>query len=92
MQRMTVADLMAALEDFDPNTEVRIMSQQSYPFENAVTGLWEPTANGDDDDEAFVPATGREFGEQPRDGAAPKVVYLVEGRQLGYGTKDAWCR
>lgn len=86
---MTVAELISALEDFDPSTEVRIMSQENYPFENAVRGTWSPEP-GDDDEDGFTPASGREFGEQAN--AAPQVVYIVEGRQLGYGTKDAWCQ
>ena len=31
-----------------------------------------------------MPAGGSEFG-RGAEGEAPKVVYLVEGRQLGYG-------
>lgn len=36
---MTVSELMRLLEDGDPEAEVRIMSQQSWPFENAIAGV-----------------------------------------------------
>jgi hypothetical protein len=94
MRNMTAAQLIEALEGVDPDTEVRLMTQQNYPFENALICTWAPDEDGDDVDEderagGFTPADGREFGHRP-EGPAPKVLYLVEGRQLGYGTKDAW--
>ena len=96
MRNMTAAQLIEALEGVDPDTEVRLMTQQNYPFENALICTWAPDEDGDDVDEderagGFTPADGREFGHRP-EGPVPKVLYLVEGRQLGYGTKDAWNR
>ena len=77
------------------------MEQPSWPFEYDLSHVWSPdpavcdgfanAANGwgecpkcgrvleDHDREGFVPA-----------GANAAVVYLVEGSQLAYGTKDAW--
>ena len=88
---MKVKDLISLLEDTDPDTEVRLMTQENYPFENALIGAWQPPAEGEDEDgNGFTPADGDEFGH--RAGQPVKVLYLVEGRQLGYGTKDAWNR
>ena len=36
---MTVSELMSLLEDCDPDATVRIMMQESWPFENAIEGL-----------------------------------------------------
>ena len=89
---MTVAELIEALDGADPTTEVRLMTQQTYPFENALVGIWAPGEDGDGDgEEAFTPASGDQFGYRGA-GPATKVLYLVEGRQIGYGTKDAWNR
>jgi hypothetical protein len=69
-------------EDLGGDAEVRLMTQQNWPFENVICGLasgfeindsvddFDPEDDGDVDDEA--------------------VVYIVEGGQLGYGTKRAW--
>lgn len=44
---MTVKDLIEALENEHPDAEVRLMTQQSYPFENAVQrDLFVPAAEG----------------------------------------------
>ena len=36
---MTVTELIGLLEECDPDATVRIMSQESWPFENAVRGI-----------------------------------------------------
>lgn len=108
---MTVQELIDALESEDPAAEVRIMSQQSYPFENAVQrDLFIPDASGicdecgypESDAEHADEDEGHEFepGWQPAGGAAfedrdpgddsPMPVYIVEGRQMGYGDAKAW--
>ena len=87
---MTVAELLATLEDVDPSTEVRLMTQSNYPFENAVVGVWTPDEDGDEDGDEFIPADGNDFGHASREPIS--VVYIVEGRQLGYGSRDAWAK
>ena len=42
---MTVEELIEQLGDMSPDAEVRIMGQESYPFENNVRGLWQPTTS-----------------------------------------------
>ena len=79
---MTIDELIERLEGYRDeiggDAEVRLMTQQSWPFENTIYGL----ASGaeinasDEDDDGNVEADA--------------VLYLVEGSQLGYGTRRAW--
>lgn len=85
---MKVHELIEMLEGLSPDAEVLIMSQENWPFENAVRGVRGVITRagmvaadefGDDGEEP-------EYGE----GCAPDDVFLVEGRQLRYGCKAAW--
>jgi len=92
---MTVSELMSLLEDCDPEAEVRVMSQQSWPFENAIAGIAVREEIGceecdcdrriNDDHEEGCPA-----GEPLADGLAGNDVFILEGAQERYGDKDAW--
>ncbi len=90
---MTIRQLRDLLEQYDEDTEVRLMSQPSWPFEHEFIGVWDPSQSqpsdpppewdnvedGEwDDPDAFQPAS------------AEKAVYIVEGEQLAYGSKLAW--
>ena len=80
---MLVRELLSILEDADPDAEVFVMMQKTWPFECAVAGV----------------ALREEF-EDVEDGEAPTLsdgpprrandVFLVEGAQLRYGSKEAW--
>jgi len=84
---MTIDELIARLEEYRDEiggeAEVRLMTQQNWPFENSIYGL----ASGaeindfDEDDE--------DEGDDD-DATEDAVLYIVEGQQLGYGTKRAW--
>jgi len=82
---MKVRDLIEMLEDQDPDAEVLIMSQENWPFENAIAGvaIREDFVDHDEDDEP---------GDEGRyeKGTAPNDVFIVEGQQLRYGSKAAW--
>jgi hypothetical protein len=62
------------------------MHQPEWPFEYDIAGVvssrdirdGEPDED-EDEDESFTPQ-----------GDADEVVYICEGRQLGYGSKTAW--
>src|SRR5262245_4882229 len=102
MRAMTVADLIAKLECMDQEAEVRIMSQASYPFENALAGVAARTDWVEDVE------TCRAYLESPvgctddgcdlaHDEPTPlgrnqplNTVFLVEGYQICYGSKHAW--
>ena len=79
---MTLNELIERLEEYrdlhGEDCEVRLMTQQNWPFENTITGLASGAEinESDDDDDACV-----------EDDA---VVYIVEGTQLKYGSKRAW--
>lgn len=86
---MKVSELIELLEEQDPNAEVLVMMQQSWPFECSLAGVTtreemlraDRDEDGDDDDE-----------DEPRleRGTAKSDVFLVEGEQLRYGSKAAW--
>jgi hypothetical protein len=79
---MTIDELIERLEEYrdlhGEDCEVRLMTQQNWPFENAIIGLVSGAEinESDEDDDACV-----------EDDA---VVYIVEGTQLKYGSKRAW--
>ena len=78
---MTIDELIQRLEDYrddlSGDAEVRLMTQQNWPFENEVVGLasGEEINEPDDDDE-----------DADEDG----VVFIVEGKQRCYGSTRAW--
>ena len=83
---MTIDELIARLEDYRDeiggDAEVRLMTQQNWPFENSIYGLASGAEINDyDEDDA-------DGGDD--DAAEDAVLFIVEGQQLGYGTKRAW--
>ena len=83
---MKVKELMEILEEQDPDADVLIMGQESWPFENSIHGVTvrSEIEESDDDDDDETPAARRP------DGRAANDVFIVEGRQLRYGSKTAW--
>jgi len=75
---MTVEELIEKLRLFDQDAQVRFASQPRWPFEYSINGV--------------VQAVIEKSGEYTDDGYETEdVVYLEEGRQLGYlpgGAKD----
>lgn len=103
---MTKTQLLRLLEDVEDDVQIRFMSQPSWPFEYSIAGIWRPepeskacTECGDAREdhgefEAEIPGSHdfeeSDRGYSPNDAEASQVVYLVEGSQLAYGTKQAW--
>lgn len=90
---MTVSELIERLQECDPDAEVRIMMQESWPFECAISGVAVR--------EQFGPDESCECDQVPHDPECPAVsgyddgllandVFIVEGRQERYGSKRAW--
>lgn len=73
---MTKQELLELLDGLPDDTEIRLMTQPSWPFEFSIAGAALASELPD-----FKPK-GRSDDEE--------VLYLVEGRQLAYGTRDAW--
>jgi hypothetical protein len=89
---MTVSELMTLLEEYrethGDDCEVRLMTQQNWPFENRIAGL----TTGAEMNEASEEDASEFFDDQ--DVADNAMVYIVEGGQICYGSKRAWetCR
>jgi hypothetical protein len=69
-------------DEIGGDAEVRMMTQQNWPFENSICGLAsgaEINAHIDSDDD-----------EPDDDVEDDNILYIVEGSQLKYGSKRAW--
>lgn len=85
---MTIAinELIERLEEYRDeiggDADVRLMTQQNWPFENTIYGLASGAEiNGENDED-----DPDDEGDVDEDA----ILYIVEGSQLGYGTKRAW--
>lgn len=89
---MKVRELIEILEDLDPEASVYVMSQQSWPFEVAIHGVAVREAFTEADDEedpdAPEPSTHDRWSARP-ESLPMNDVFIVEGSQLRYGSKDA---
>lgn len=65
----TVGDLIAALECYDPDTQVRLASQPGWPFEYTIGEV------------ALTPDDAERNDAEP---AGEPVVWIGEGRQVDY--------
>lgn len=91
---MNLDTLIEILNDYRDqhggDAEVRLMTQQNWPFENRICGV---TSGLDMNDDAEYEAevVGDDDAQDIADDA---TVYIVEGGQIGYGSKRAWdtCR
>ncbi len=72
-------------EEFGGDVEVRLMTQQNWPFENKIYGVTSGQEMNEQTD------TDEEDGTTNDDDvAADDVIYIVEGSQICYGSKRAW--
>lgn len=78
---MSVRELIEYLETIeDQESEVKLMCQESWPFEYSIQGAItrkELIENGNEDDSLSEEQNIND-------------VFLIEGTQLCYGTKTAW--
>ena len=96
---MKVSDLIELLEGMDPNADVFIMTQPSWPFEHGLSGVCqrsdftEPDECDEDDQEVAEledAPRGRDRWSASESQLPGNDVFLVEGSQLRYGNKNAW--
>jgi hypothetical protein len=73
---MKVHELIALLEETDPNAEIYLMTQVSWPFEYSIAGV---AVRGD-----F--ARGEDGGRD----TCPNDVFILEAKQERYGSEAAW--
>jgi len=95
---MTVRELIDALQYFDENKEVRLAQQPNYPFEYSIDNVVEFSKEGEHDrtpSVTKVPFTdgghtipGEDSVRQDADDE--HIVYITEGQQLGYLSKEVW--
>ena len=82
---MTIDELIRRLTDLRDehggDAEVRLMTQQNWPFENGIHGVTTSTE---------MALAGEDEDDEPADESKPVVIFIVEGDQLGYGDKAAW--
>lgn len=78
---MTIDDLREMIEGLDGDIEVRLAMQPRWPFEYSI-------------DRAILKTEALESGDPDEDDESPddddEVLYLTEGSQLGYTTKNLW--
>jgi hypothetical protein len=84
----SLGELIEALEElrseYGDDAEVRLMTQQNWPFENSICRITTGAdINASDEDEDSEDS-------EDDDVEGDNVIYIVEGRQLGYGSKAAW--
>ena len=95
---MTVNELLELLQDCAGEAQVRIMSQESWPFENVSAGI---AVRGDfageecdcdhrisEPHEEGCPA--EDEATEYDDGMQANDVFIIERQQERYGDKSAW--
>lgn len=89
---MTLGQLISLLEEYrdehGEDCEVRLMTQQNWPFENRIAGVTSGAEmNEAEEDDPHECAENQDVAEDA-------MVYIVEGGQICYGSKRAWetCR
>jgi hypothetical protein len=103
---MTLSDLKAWIKELEQqgatgDTEVRIAEQPNYPFEYSISGVRFKGTNDDDLKEAReVYSHDNSLTEDERreclaeivrmDVENVKIIYLLEGSQLGYVNRSLW--
>lgn len=99
---MKIGELMRLLgevsEEHGPDTEVRLAMQPTWPFEYSIGGvstLSQVSSDIEDLEEVRRVSPPEEWPdgleqELQRLREMPRVVWLVEGRQLGYTSSEHW--
>ncbi len=94
---MTLQELYDELKELleaghNPDANVLIMEQPTYPFENAISGitLREDFEDEDEDEEPEFGSPRAPKRKTSEMDGEPDDVFILEGRQLRYGSKEAW--
>lgn len=73
-------------DEIGGDAEVRLMTQESWPFENVIQGV----VSSEEMAQVQRGQDGEEDQQEESDGNAEPILYLVEGGQICYGSKLAW--
>ena len=87
---MKVRELIELLQGQDQDAEVLLVEQPNWPFEHAIQGITnrhsmiqnERYMRGEDDES--------DTNDACPEGTSPTDVFIVEGRNIRYGSKAAW--
>jgi len=87
---MKVHELIEILQDMDPEADVYVMAQESWPFEHSIRGVCQRQDFTDADDEAEPPPEDGDRWRASGSSLPANDVFIVEGGQVRYGAKAAW--
>lgn len=83
---MTIDEMIERLTEYRDemggDAEVRLMTQPNWPFEHSIKGLASS--------EEILECCRDEDEDGESDDEPENVVFIVESRQLSYGSKMAW--
>lgn len=85
---MKVKDILAALEDADPEANVIGLWQSHYPWESPIQRVitrWETSAEYDEDDDDYV-----DKNDPPM--SSTDVLIVLSDEQIRHGSENAWRR
>lgn len=97
MPQMTVGRMIELLSEFPEDATLNLMHQESWPFEYSISGVVSREEFMDEDEDGYETVHDclkNAQGKERHDGANTTDVFIVEGSQLRYGSKEAWnvCR
>lgn len=91
---MTVAQMIERLQEMDPEAEVRLATQPSWPLEYHVAGVASQQeivdykrAEEKCDEHGFYNCDECEPETSEEDG---NIVWIAEGSQIGYAQRAVW--
>ena len=87
---MKVHELIEILQDMDPEADVYVMAQESWPFEHRIRGVCQRQDFTDADPEADAPPEDGDRWGASESQLPQNDVFIVEGGQVRYGAKAAW--
>jgi len=79
---MKVSKLIEFLSSCDPDAEVLLVTQSSYPFECSTSGFCTR--------EQLADHLEAEYDDQLTTGGKLSDVLITEGSQIRYGSKHTW--
>ena len=73
-ETMTVAELIERLQEQPADAEIRLMTQPRYPMQYGIEGV----------------VSTEDYNQDEEDFSAETIVYICEGNEKGYGSRQAF--